>query len=153
MDLIKVHTWERGWECSSGLGHVALHSQAHFLEPAAEGGAGGAVHPEPGAAGSLENLQEELELWQVQYHCLKAEQLPKEISPTKLGIQCQVRPGAVGPQDTGCVPWADSLGLSARSESVLNGICAQRLGVNVTQRPRGSQRHLMGTSSLAGGMC
>lgn len=55
----------------------------------------------------LENVQQELRHWQASYHNLKTEQLSKEISLTKLSIQCEARPGAGGPE-----PWADSLGLS-----------------------------------------
>lgn len=45
MVLIKVHTWDGGWECSSALGPVALHPQSQLLEPADDGGAEGAAHP------------------------------------------------------------------------------------------------------------
>lgn len=99
---------------------------------------------------SLEEAQRKMRIWEAKYRDLEAEQLPKEILLTKLSMQCEVRPGAGGPQDTGPEPWADSLGLSQVRVGPHWHLC-QRLCGNVTQRPRGSQRHLKGTSTLAGG--
>lgn len=61
---------------------------------------------------TLEEVQRKIRICQAEYRDLKAEQLPKEILFTKLTMQCEVRPGAGGPQDTGLEPGADSLGLS-----------------------------------------
>lgn len=61
---------------------------------------------------SLLQAQRQSRIWKASYQDLKAEQLPKEISLTKLTMICEVRPGAGGPQDTGPEPGAASVGLS-----------------------------------------
>lgn len=58
---MEVHTCDRGWECTSALGPVALHLQTHFLERAAAEGAGGAAHQEPGHGGLSQAYAAEFE--------------------------------------------------------------------------------------------
>lgn len=94
---------------------------------------------------ALVKVQVEADHWQARFCQLEEEHQAASASLAQLRKQCEVRPG--GPGQRAVLPGLRALGW-AGSEWVLVGVLAQRLYVNVTQRPRGSQRHLKGTNTL-----
>lgn len=148
--MIKVHTGAGGWECSSALVLWLSTPRVQFWNRLVEGEQKELRSKSKDMQASLEQLQQEVRLWQARYEGAQEDLQRMEGSLRKLHSQCEVRPGLVGSGHRACA-LGDSLG-SARSEWVLTGVCAQRLCVNVTPRPRGSQGQLKGTNPMTGGV-